>query len=53
MENTEILNTIRTDEPSTEDIRNTQIIIKRLIRTNGTKEINITNEDTEEIEFVY
>lgn len=53
MDDKTIINTIRTNEPTIEDIENSKIIIKRLIRTNGIKEIIIHDEDKEIIDITY
>jgi len=48
-----ILKTIRTNNPMIKDIRNAEIIIRKLVRTFGIKKINIIEEDNGEMNFIY
>ena len=53
MKDSEIIETVRTDNPKLEQVSNAEIIITKLVRSFGIKEIKIIDEDNEEIEFIY
>lgn len=53
MDDETIIQTIRTNKPFIKDVRNAEIIIQKLVRSYGIKEIKIKNTDTEDIDFIY